>query len=178
MLETERLWLRHLTLDDAGFVLRLVNEPSWLRYIGDKHVDTLDDARAYIQNGPMASYKVNGFGLLRVSLKETGESVGMCGLLRRAELDTPDVGFAFLPEHWRKGYAFEAASAVIKDGVDRCRLRRIAAIVSPDNQASINLIRKLGMSPVAGTVQIGSSVPVLLFTGEWSPGGLPDQERI
>src|SRR5688572_10804905 len=93
-LTTDRLILRELTLDDAEFILGLVNEPSWLRFIGDRGVRTLDDARAYISNGPMKSYERNGFGLYLTALKGAGTPIGMCGLIKRDGLDDVDVGFA------------------------------------------------------------------------------------
>src|SRR5829696_7602777 len=106
VLETERLFLRHFRVDDAQFILTLLNEPSFLRYIGDKKVHELEDARQYILNGPVASYNRNGFGLYLIELKESHTPIGMCGLLRRDELADPDIGFALLPRFWHKGFAF------------------------------------------------------------------------
>ena len=146
VLETERLSLRELTVDDAGFILTLLNEPSFLRYIGDKKVRNLDDARQYILNGPVASYERHGFGLNCVELRETHTPIGMCGLLKRDELPNPDIGFALLPDFWSKGFAFEAAQAVLKDARERLKIQRILAITSLDNEASINLLQRLGFS--------------------------------
>ena len=145
-LETERLNLRRFNVDsDAPFALTLLNEPSFLRYIGDKKVRNLDDARQYLLNGPIASYEKHGFGLYAVELKDSQTSIGMCGLLKREELPEPDIGFAFLPEFWNKGYAFEAAAAVMKDARETLNLSRILAIVNPDNYASMKLLERLGM---------------------------------
>ena len=141
---TERLSLRPFTVDDAEFILTLLNEPSFLRYIGDKKVRNLDDARQYILNGPVASYERNGFGLLLVQLKDSDTPIGMCGLLKRDELPDPDIGFAFLPAFWNKGFAFEAAAAVLHDARERLKLQRILAITSLDNDASIKLLERLG----------------------------------
>ena len=143
-LETERLLLRRLTVQDAQFILTLLNEPSFLRYIGDKKVRNLDDARQYILNGPVASYDRNGFGLNLVELKEPHTPIGICGLLKRDELPDPDIGFALLPDFWNKGFAFEAATAVLQDARETLRLERILAITSLDNDASINLLQRLG----------------------------------
>ena len=107
ILETDRLRLRKLSTDDAGFVLRLLNEPSFIQNIGDKGVRTMDDARSYILNGPVASYEKFGFGLWLVEKKESGVSIGMCGLLKREVLEDVDLGYAFLPEFWARGYALE-----------------------------------------------------------------------
>ena len=145
VLETERLILRHFNLDDAPFVLTLLNEPSFLQYIGDKKVRTLDDARQYITNGPRASYERHGFGLYRVELADSNTPIGMCGLLKRDELPDPDIGFAFLPDYWNKGFAFEAATAVLTHAREQLKLHRVLAIVNPDNDASIKLLEKLGL---------------------------------
>ena len=144
VLETERLSLRKLTVDDAEFILTLLNEPSFLRYIGDKKVRDLDDARQYILNGPVGSYERHGFGLNCVELRESHTPIGMCGLLKRDELPDPDIGFALLPDFWNKGFAFEAAEAVLKDARERLKIQRILAITSLDNDASINLLQRLG----------------------------------
>ena len=144
VLETERLVLRRLNFDDAAFILTLLNEPSFLQYIGDKGVRTLDDACAYLRDGPLASYEQHGFGLYRVELKTTGEPMGICGLLKRDTLDDVDVGFAFLPAFWLQGYATEAASAVIAYEIKTWGLRRIVAIAQPDNVGSIKTLEKLG----------------------------------
>jgi [ribosomal protein S5]-alanine N-acetyltransferase len=146
VLETERLTLRHLSPEtDAEFILRLLNEPSFLQYIGDKAVRTLDDARGYIRNGPIKSYEENGFGLYRVGLKENGSAIGICGLIKRDALPEPDIGFAFLPEYWSKGYAHESAAEVMRHARDGLRLQRILAITSPDNEPSARLLGKIGL---------------------------------
>ena len=111
--ETTRLRVSHLGEDDAPFILRLLNEPSFLRHIGDKGVRTLEDAVAYLRKGPMASVEIHGFGLSRVELKATGEVIGMCGLIQRPNFDDVDIGYAYLPEYWSKGYAIEAARGVL-----------------------------------------------------------------
>jgi [ribosomal protein S5]-alanine N-acetyltransferase len=145
LLETERLILRELTFDDAPFILTLLNEPSFLRYINDKNVRNLEDARQYMLNGPMASYARNGFGLYLVALKDTAVPIGLCGLLKREDLPDPDIGFAFLPDYCGKGFAFESARAVMNDARERLGRNRVLAIVMPDNHASIKLLEKLGM---------------------------------
>ena len=145
VLETERLLLRPFTNDDAPFILTLLNEPSFLQYIGDKKVRTVEDAKQYLANGPIASYERNGFGLLCVELKDSQTSIGMCGLLKRDELPDPDIGFAFLPDFWNKGFAYEAAAAVMKDAREQLNLDRILAIVNPDNYASMKLLERLGL---------------------------------
>jgi len=145
ILETPRLLLRHFSSDDAEFVLRLLNEPSFLRFIGDKGVRNLDDARKYLANGPIASYERNGFGLYLVALQEEGTAIGMCGLIKRDGLPDPDIGFAFLPDYWSRGYAYEAAAAVMTYARETLALNRILAITSLDNEASGRLLEKIGL---------------------------------
>jgi len=144
-LETARLILRWLSGEDAEFILRLLNEPSFVRFIGDKGVRTIDDARNYILRGPVDSYERFGFGLYLTELKDDGVPIGICGLLKRESLEDVDIGFAFLPQFWRKGYAFESASAVMTYGRKVVGLNRIVAITSPENDASIKVLEKLGL---------------------------------
>ncbi len=145
ILETDRLILRRLLVDDAGFIVELLNDPSWLRFIGDKGVRTLADARAYILRGPIDMYARMGFGLYLTELKTDGAPIGLCGLIKRDSLEDADIGFAFLPRHWGQGYASEAASAVLAYGRNVLGLTRVVAITSPDNDASTRLLAKLGL---------------------------------
>jgi RimJ/RimL family protein N-acetyltransferase len=145
VLETDRLILRWLSPEDAEFILRLVNEPSWLKFIGDKGVRTIEDARSYIQKGPVDMYSRLGFGLYLVELREESLPIGMCGLLKRDTLEDVDIGFAFLPEYWGRGYAYESAFAVITHSREVLGLNRIVAITSPDNDRSAKLLEKLGL---------------------------------
>ena len=145
ILETERLILRQMRTEDAEFIFELVNEPAFIRNIGDKGVRTLEDARSYILNGPVASYAKFGFGLYLVELTETGEAIGICGLLKRGSLEDVDIGFALLERFRRKGFAYEAAAAVMKYGGDALGLKRIVAITSPDNEGSMRVLEKIGL---------------------------------
>ena len=145
VLETPRLVLRRLSTDDAEFILALLTDPAFLRYIGDKGVRTIADARNYIETGPVASYHQFGFGLYLVATKEGGMPVGMCGLLKRESLPAADIGFAFLPQHRSKGYALEAAHAVLAYGRDQLGLDRILAITDPNNAGSIRILQKIGL---------------------------------
>lgn len=145
MIQSERLTLRELRADDAPFILELVNDPAWLRHIGDKGVRTLDDARAYIANGPAASHARHGFGLDLVELKTDATPIGICGLIKRDTLPDVDIGYAFLPQFRGAGYASEAVAAVILHAQESLALPRLAAIVSPDNHASIRVLEKLGL---------------------------------
>jgi [ribosomal protein S5]-alanine N-acetyltransferase len=142
----ERLALRELGLHDAEFILQLLNERGFLRFIGDKGVRTLDDAREYLSKGPLESYRRHGFGLYLVSLRQEGTSIGICGLVKRDTLVDPDVGFAFLEKHWSKGYAAESAAAVLSYGRETLGIQRIVAITAVDNWGSIAVLEKIGLA--------------------------------
>ncbi len=144
VLQTERLVLREVTPDDAPFILELLNDPGWLRYIGDKGVRNLDDACRYILTGPMPMYARHGFGLYVTQLKDGPSAIGLCGIIRRDGLDDPDVGFAFLPAFRGHGYAYEAVAATLAYGRETLGLDRIVAITSPENERSARLLGKVG----------------------------------
>jgi [ribosomal protein S5]-alanine N-acetyltransferase len=141
--QTERLTLRELTVDDAEFINELLNSPKFLQYIGDRQVRTPEQAAEFIQTRYRQSYIDHGFGLYAVELKN-GTPIGMCGYVRRESLDGPDIGFAFLPEHERRGYGFESASAMLTYGQETLGFKTIRAITSLDNEASGCLLVKLG----------------------------------
>lgn len=144
LLQTQRLTLRELTEDDAPLMLAVLSDPDFLRNVGDRGVRTEEDARRYIVDGPMAMYQRNNFGMYKVELND-GIAIGLCGLVRRDGLDDVDIGFAFLPDYRKQGYAREAAEAVMDYGRDVIGLKRIVAIAQPDNAPSIRLLEKLGL---------------------------------
>jgi RimJ/RimL family protein N-acetyltransferase len=144
VLKTARLCVRALLPSDTAFVVALLNDPAFIRYIGDRGVRTEIDALTYLATGPLASYTRHGFGLSAVELAAGGTPIGICGLLKRDDLPAPDLGFAFLPAFRSQGYAFEAASAVMADAHARLGLDTLLAIVSPGNAPSIRLLEKLG----------------------------------
>ena len=145
ILETRRLILRRFTFEDAPFILELLNDSSFLRFIGDRGVRNLEEAKGYILNGPMASYEKFGFGLWLVESKGTAESMGMCGLLKRDNLPDVDIGFAFLPRFWGREYAVEAAAAVRDYGRDVVGLKRLVAVTDRVNKGSIRVLEKTGL---------------------------------
>jgi [ribosomal protein S5]-alanine N-acetyltransferase len=167
VLETDRLQLRRLQLSDAEFILRLVNEPSWLRFIGDKNVHNLDDARRYLREGPLDMYERHGFGLYCVVIKESGAPAGTCGLLKRDWLPDADVGYALLPEFWGQGYAYEAASAVLEYAHRTLGLQRVLAMTTPTNDSSIRLLGKVGMQ-FERLAEFTPGDPVKLFARNFS----------
>ena len=163
VIETDRLILRRLNAEDAPFILELLNDPGWLRFIGDKGVKTLDDARSYIRNGPADMYARLGHGLYLASLKDGGAPIGLCGLIKRDGLDDVDIGFAFLPQYRGRGYAFEAAAATLAYGRNTLGLKRIVAIAAPDNEASARLLEQIGLRD-AGRIQLAHrEQPLRLF---------------
>jgi ribosomal-protein-alanine N-acetyltransferase len=143
-IETERLLLRPLGMQDADFIIELLNDPSFIKNIGDRNVHSVEDAHNYILKGPVTSYEKNGFGLCLVTLKETGESIGMCGLIKRDALEDVDLGYAYLPRYWSNGYAVEAAGATLHFGWEAIGLKRIVAITDPLNTPSNRVLEKLG----------------------------------
>ena len=166
ILETERLRLREFTLGDTSFILELVNSPGWLQFIGDRNIRTAERAETYLQNGPISSYKVHGFGLSLVEEKESGKPVGMCGMIRRADLTEPDIGFAFLPAFTGLGYAFEMADATMRYAKEQLGLSEVVAITVPENERSIKLLEKLGMRYVKTFCFPGKEEELLLYSNE------------
>ena len=146
IVETPRLNIRELTVDDAEFILGLVNEPSFLEHIGDKGVRNLEDAREFILEGPWAKHRERGYGQFLVELREGGDPIGVCGLLYREALDVSDIGCAFLPAYWRQGYAYESAVAMMEYGRSTLGIEKIVGLTSEENVASIKALEKLGMS--------------------------------
>jgi len=164
VIQTARLNLRWLTDSDAEFILDLLNQASWLEFIGDRGVRNLDDARAYINNGPLAMIKQHGFGLYLTEIKSNKTPIGLCGLLKRETLEDVDIGFAFHPDFWGQGYAKEAASACIDYACGPLGLQRLVAITLPTNQAAIALLKAIGMQ-YENEISLGDSDEVLqLYT--------------
>lgn len=144
ILETERLSLREITEADAEFVLDMLNQPSFIKYIGDRNVRTPEQAREFIENRYRKSYRDHGFGLYLVELKDSGAPVGLCGFVRRDTLPDADIGFSLLPQFEKKGYGFESAAAVLAYGRDVLNFKRVLAITTPDNESSGRLLEKIG----------------------------------
>lgn len=144
ILETDRLILREIVETDAEFILDLLNQPSFIKYIGDRNIRTVEQSSEFIANRFRASYKQFGYGLWAVESKETGEAIGICGFVKRELLPEADIGFALLPKFERRGYIFEAASATMKYGAEKLNLKRVLAITSKNNEASGKLLEKLG----------------------------------
>jgi len=163
ILETNRLYLREFVEDDDAFIFELLNSPTWLKYIGDRGVNSLDDARKFISEKYISSYKNNGFGLYAVILKDGNMPIGMCGLIKRDTLEDIDIGFAFLPDYISKGYGYESASAVLKFAKEKLKISRIVAITIKINLNSVNLLKKLGMKFEKSFFMDGDTEELMLF---------------
>jgi ribosomal-protein-alanine N-acetyltransferase len=165
VLATERLNLRRFDLQDAPFVIELVNEPGWLRFIGDKGVRTVEDAHRYLRDGPLSMYSRFGFGLYLVERKSDGAPIGTCGLIKRDTLEHVDIGFAFLARVAKQGYAHEAARAVVAQAKS-LRLARLLAITTPTNHASQKLLVKIGLRFDKEITMSGDAEMLHLFVAE------------
>ena len=146
IVKTDRLILRKIDTDDAAFMLRLLNDPEFIQYVGDKNARDLESAKTYILEGPVASYHSFGFGLYLVELNDGLTPIGICGILKRDFLDHADLGFALMPEYREAGYAFEAAQATIELARSDLKLPHIVAFTAENNTRSIKLLEKLGMA--------------------------------
>lgn len=166
-LQTDRLILRPFTLADAPFLKRLMNDPSWIQYIGDRGINNLQDAQQYLEQRILKSYQENGFGQYLVLLKTGNVPIGASGLYKRDYLEVLDVGFAFLPEHTGNGYAFEATKAVLDFGETQLQLKQVAAITLPDNAKSIRLLEKLGLGLKKTFRPPGETNDLCLYTMEF-----------
>lgn len=163
--ETARLGLRKFALSDSKFIIELLNSPGWLQFIGDRNVRTEEQAVIYLNNGPINSYRENGFGLSMVEIKENKAAIGMCGILKRESLENPDIGFAFLSQYMGKGYAFEIANATLSYAKNTLAIPKISAITVAGNAKSIRLLEKLGLTFSKKFYFPGSDEELLLYNG-------------
>ena len=171
LLETGRLRLRRLEAADAPFILELVNEPGWLRFIGDRDVHDLEGALRYMRTGPQAMYERHGYGLYCVELKQDGSRIGLCGLVRRDGLEHADLGFALLERFQGRGYAREAAAMSLVHARRDCGLQHVAAITDPDNTRSIRLLEALGFEFLEQRSLSPAAPPLRVFL--WRAGPIP-----
>lgn len=164
VLESERLLLAEAALADAPFIFELLNSPGWLAHIGDRGIRALADAEAYIEDSLLSSYRSNGFGMYLMLLKPDGPAVGLCGLLKRAHLDFPDIGFAILPDYEGKGLTTEAGRAIWHDARNRLGYTRLYGITSFANKGSQQVLQKIGLSPKGTTQMSGQEEAVMLLS--------------
>ncbi|MDH3621482.1 MAG: GNAT family N-acetyltransferase [Gammaproteobacteria bacterium] len=163
-LQTPRLRLRRLTLDDADLMLAVWTDPAFMRNVADRGVRTLDESKEAMKTGALKLYEDYGYGPYAMVTRADGEKIGICGLFKRDNLDHPDIGYAVLPEFCGKGYAGEAASAVLAHARDDLELEELTAIVSPDNVPSIGLLEKLGLVFVSMITMPGDDEAICLYS--------------
>lgn len=162
--ETNRLLISKFTLEDASFFMELVNTPNWLKYIGDRNVKTVEDAKDRIKNGQLKSYESYGFGFYKLLLKdENNKAIGTCGLIKRDTLEHVDIGFAMLPNYERKGFGYEAALAILDLAKDTFNLAKIVAITQENNLNSIALLERLGLTYEKRVKPFDDGEELLLF---------------
>lgn len=162
ILSTKRLVLRECSVQDTAFIVRLVNTPGWLQFIGDRNIQTKKQALSYLENGPLKSYIENGFGLWLVLLKKEGTAIGICGVIKREHLSSPDIGFALLPQYFGNGYTQEIVKAVTVYSKQVLKLTHLLAIVMPENTESINVLEKSGFT-FRETIAANEKDPLLLL---------------
>jgi RimJ/RimL family protein N-acetyltransferase len=165
-IETNRLLLRKLTVDDTAFMLDLLNQPSFIQFIGDRGVRTLDDTREFILTRYIAAYERLGFGIYLTMRRESKIPIGICGLVKRDGLDDVDIGYAFLPQYWSQGYASESVSAVLAYARNKLGIRRILGITTPDNFGSIRVLEKAGLKFERMIQLAGDESELKLFASE------------
>lgn len=162
--ETQRLIISKVTLQDAPFFLELMNTPHWLKYIGDKKIKTVNDAKVHLEKGILTSYKKDGFGFFKLLLKsENLKTIGICGLVKRKELDDVDIGFGFLPHYEGKGFGYESSVEIIELAKNKFKLKKVTAITSPKNKNSIKLLEKLGLTYEKRVIPFEDGEELLLF---------------
>ncbi|MBA6413498.1 GNAT family N-acetyltransferase [Parahaliea sp. F7430] len=162
-IKTPRLLIESLTLADADFILSMLNDPDFVANVADRGIRSLEQARQYIADGPLRSYRELGFGMYILRKRSTRESIGVCGLFKRAELKDVDIGYGLLPAARGQGLALEAAQGVYDYATSELGLTRLVAIVAPTNAPSIKLLEKLGLRYESEIQLASSDKPVLLY---------------
>ncbi len=161
--ETERLYIKPTTSEDAKFIFELMNSPKWLTYIGDRAVNSIDDAKAYIAEKMTPQLARLGFATYTVIRKTDDQKIGSVGLYDRDGLDGIDIGFAFLPKYEQKGYAFESASKLKSIAFEHFKINKLNAITVSENVSSQKLIEKLGFTYIKTIEMSNDDTPLLLF---------------
>ncbi len=164
ILSTARLLLAEATLEDADFILKLLNSPNWLEFIGDRGVRCTEAAEVYITNSLLKSYQNNGYGLYKMQLKSNEQPIGLCGFVKRDYLDHPDIGFAILPEHEGNGYTTEAALATISYGKSHLNLKTVLGITNEENHKSRKILSSIGLKEIGKTPPNEKQIEFLLYS--------------
>ncbi len=159
--ETERLILKSTSEEDAEFIFELMNTPKWIQFIGNRKIETVEDAKAYIKKKVTPQLERLGYANYTVIRKLDKVKVGTCGLYDREGLDGIDIGFAFLPQHEKQGYAFEASDKLKQAAFDEFGINEISAITIESNTSSQKLLEKLGLT-LTGTTKLENDPEELL----------------
>ena len=144
--QTKRLSVRPVSVEDAPFILELMNTPKWIKYIGDRNVRTVEEAEVYIQEKALTQLQKHGYTNNLIIRTDDNLKIGTCGLYHREGTDDPDIGFAFLPDYERMGYAFEAASQLMKVAKEEFGLTELSGYTLEENLSSRKLLEKLGFN--------------------------------
>lgn len=170
ILATDRLLLREFSLQDAPFVMRLLNTEGWLKHIGDRQVSTVEQATDYLERVIFRGYRTEGYGFWLMELRDGGLPVGLCGIIKRDYLEYPDVGYALLPEYEKKGLAAEAVSATLRHVRGNSGINVISAIVTPSNLPSIRLLERVGFTYKETIQEPAEKVALSLYVHEGQKG--------
>lgn len=163
LIQTDRLRLREAVPSDARFFYRLLRQPEWIRFIGDRGIHRVEDGRRYVEHRLMGHYAQHGYGLWVVCPHGRQGGIGICGLVKRDTFDAPDIGFAFLNAHVGKGYAVESAAAVLNYSTNALKLPKILAIANQDNERSVGVLRRIGMREEGTVVLPGETMELRRF---------------
>lgn len=163
-LQTERLALRRLTREDADLMLAVWNDPAFHKYVGDRGIRTIEQAQEAMAGGALLLYEEYGYGPFRVALRENDQPIGICGLFRREKVEDPDIGWSVLPDYSGRGYAFEAATAVLEYAFGSLGLTRILAFITEGNAPSVGLAKKLGLRYERMARIVGDDEDVCLYS--------------
>lgn len=166
--KTSRLLIQKANMGDTAFFLKLLNTPSWIKFIGDRGVKTEKQAEDYIQNSLVHSYETNGFGLFKMVLRTALEPIGICGFIQRDYLDHPDIGFAILPEYEGQGYTYEACYSLMEYAKKELNIEEVLGITMPNNTKSRNLLTKIGLLESGKVIPPGKKEELLLFSNKKS----------
>jgi len=161
--ETERLFIRPSTTEDAPFFLKLYNSPKWIEYIGDRNIHSVEDAEKYIEAKVLPQLRETGFSNNTVIRKSDQVKLGACGLYDRPGIEGVDIGFAFLPEHERQGYGYESASVLLREAVPHFKINKVSGITIKENIASQKLLEKLGLKYIKTIILPNDDEPVMLY---------------
>jgi len=145
--ETERLFLKPTSVEDAEFIFELLNSPNWIKNIGDRNINSINDAKKYIQTKMLPQLTKLGYSVYTLILKQDNMKIGTCGFYDREGIKGIDIGFALLPEYEKKGYAFDSTRKLMNVALKEFGIKEISAITTEENISSKKLLQKLGFEP-------------------------------